>query len=52
VQDNVSVAEWLMPPAQVPILVQVLVCVPEDGQAEGETEYVQLLSVQVAVSGV
>jgi len=46
VQLTVSAEGWLTPPVQLPILAQVFVCWPDDGQVEGDSVYVQLLSVQ------
>jgi len=46
VQDVVSVAGCVTPPEQVPSLVQVLVCCPDDGQTVGDKVNVQSLSAQ------
>jgi hypothetical protein len=49
VQLTVSVDGWLTPPVQLPTLAQVFVCWPDNGQVEGDSVYVQLLSVQAEV---
>jgi hypothetical protein len=49
VQLTVSIEGWLAPPSQLPILVQVFVCSPVDGQVEGNNVYIQSASVHSGV---